>query len=244
MIWAGGVLLVLLAASVGLLHDYWGMVFVMAVGLAWSVVALVDAVRVATRRQSYQLKPFNRWFVYGGVVILVVLISIPVRSVGGIRAFKIPSEAMLPSLEVGDFIMARLETSESYENRRGDILVFLYPGDNRTMYVKRVVAFPDEEFEIRDGSLLVNGQAVEAAWARRVEAPVYGAISDFGPVTVPDGTLFVLGDNLPNSADSRTWGPLPQENIVGVAEFIYFSWDGHKNRVRFDRIGTDIDASK
>ncbi len=241
MIWAGGVVLVLLAVLVGLLHDYWGMVFVMVVGLSLSAVALVDAAHVAKRRQKYQPKFFNRWFVYVGVVILVVLVSFPVRSVSGIKAFKIPSEAMLPSLEVGDFIMARLETSESYENRRGDIIVFKYPGDNRTDYIKRVVAFPGEMFSIRDGSLMVDGKRIESDWARTMETTASRAIGDFGPFRVPEGTLFMLGDNLTNSADSRVWGPLPRENIVGVAEFIYFSWDSRNNRVRFSRIGHDIE---
>jgi signal peptidase I len=77
-----------------------------------------------------------------------------------------------------------------------------------------------------------------------MEGSMNGMAGDFGPFAVPDQTLFVLGDNLPNSSDSRIWGPLPRENIVGVAEFVYFSWDSRRHSVRFDRIGLNVEAAQ
>jgi signal peptidase I len=140
--------------------------------------------------------------------------------------------------------MARLETPDSYANKRGDVLVFRYPGDNKTTHIKRVVAFSGEVIEIRGGSLLIDGQSVADPWARTIEQSIDDWVTDFGPYTVPEGTLFMLGDNLASSADSRIWGPLPRDNIVGVAEFIYFSWDPRRNSVRLNRIGMAVEGAK
>jgi signal peptidase I len=238
--WGGGLVLILLAALAGLLHDFWGMVFVLIASIALVIGALLDALRTAKGLQTYTLKTFNRWYIYIVAVILTALASIPVGAEVATRAFRIPSEGMRPCFEVGDYFIARLETPESYEDNRGDILVFRYPGDNKTFYIKRVVAFPGEEVEVRGGSLLINGQSIPDPWARTMEEFADARVQDFGPFTVPEETLFMLGDNLANSADSRSWGPLPRENIVGIAEFIYFSWDSIKKNVRFNRIGLDV----
>jgi len=239
MVWAAGLVVVLVVSLTGAMERFWGMVLVMVLGAALVFGALVDAVRTARSLESYTPKSFNRWFVYVGVFAVVALAGFP-RSMIDAKALRIPSESNQPTLRVGDLIMARLETPESYKNHRGDILVFKYPGDNKTMYIKRVIALPGETVEIRGTSLLVNGQPIAESWARLIEASIKDYDLDFGPFRVPDQTLFVLGDNLANSADSRHWGPLKRENIIGVASFIYFSWDPHNNRVRFNRIGRDV----
>ena len=238
-VWAAGLVVVLVTSLTGTMERFWGMVLVMVLGAALLFGALVDAVRTARSLESYTPKSFNRWFVYVGVFAVVVLVGFP-RSMMDVKAFRIPTESNRPTLRAGDFIMARLETPESYKNHRGDILVFKYPGDNRTMYIKRVIAFPGETVEIRGTSLLVNGQPIAESWARPMEASINEAVQDFGPFRVPGRTLFMLGDDLANSADSRAWGPLARENIVGVASFIYFSWDPYKHSVRFNRIGLNV----
>lgn len=242
MIWGCNVVLILVTALVGLFHHFWGMVFVWVIAITLLVGALIDAIRTAKALQTYTSKMFNRWYVYVGAFLLAALVSIPVKSALNAEAFRMPSGSMRPTLEVGDYFIVRHESAESYKDKRGDIIVFRHPTNNMTTFVKRVVAFPGEDIEIREGTLLINGQAITASWAGPSGMLAHSNVEDFGPFTVPGGTLFMLGDNLPDSNDSRYWGPLPREKIVGVAEYVYFSWDPVKHTVRFNRIGLDVDG--
>jgi signal peptidase I len=136
--------------------------------------------------------------------------------------------------------------------QRGDIIVFKFPLDGRD-FIKRCVAVAGDTVQVRDRQLLVNGKhpdepfAVHKAWdtveipgvVRRdvLRADYQRAWEDrsfvnlpwvrdnFGPVVVPAGSVFAMGDNRDNSLDSRFWGPLPQAKVVGRAELIYWSWD-------------------
>jgi signal peptidase I len=149
------------------------------------------------------------------------------------RALKMPAESMSPGLEVGDYFMTRLVSDRSYANHRGDILAFYYPGDNRTIHAKRVVGFPGELVEFRNGRLFIDGDVIDAEWAQYPTHNPSAAGQHFGPYEVPDASLFVVGDNLANSADSRVWGPVPRSNLIGVAQYIYSSKDS-------GRIGMDL----
>jgi signal peptidase I len=212
----------------------------MVLGFILWLTVLINAIQTAKRLQKYAPRATNRWFVYTGVFALAALVSVPTARALGVRAFKVPSESMLPTLHVGDYFIARLESPQSYSDNRGDILVYLYPGDNSTHYVHRVVAFAGEEIEIRDGRILIDGKPVAEPWAKIAEQSLRNPHYTFGPRVVPDGTVYMLGDNIENAADSRIWGPLPRENIVGVAEYIYLSWDSRNKRVRFNRVGLDL----
>ena len=240
LVWAGGVLLVLLATLARFPLYFWGMAFLWLGAVALFVVGTADALRIAKSSDSYTLKAYNRWYVYIGLIVGFTLIS---ESIGDevvdVKAFRMPTESMLPALHVGDFFIAENLTDETYTDRRGDILMFKYPGDNRTDYVKRVVGFPGERIEIRNGHLLVDENIVKANWAQYPDR-FNGSKTDFGPFTVPDGTLFMLGDNLINSADSRAWGPLPRQNLVGVARYVYFSWDPDEHSPQWTRIAESL----
>jgi signal peptidase I len=243
-LWAGGVVPILLARILGALHSFWGMFVTLVIATALAVVGLIDAIRTARSLQSYAPKAFNRWYIYVGLVVLAALVSIPVRNMMGVRAFKIPSEGMLPTLEVGDFIIAKLESGDSYKDKRGDILVFKYPGDGKSDYIKRVAALPGETIEIRNDTLLIDGTAIRDGWVQISGESNRQVVPNFGPFMVPDETLFMLGDNLVNSADSRVWGPMPKRNIVGIAKFVYFSWDPVRKNVRLSRVGLAVDNNE
>jgi len=174
------------------------------------------------------------------------------------EAFKVPSPAMMPTLLVGDhFFVSKLP----FRPRRGEVILFRYPLDPSVDYVKRVVALAGDTVQLRDGHLSINGvdlsrpapsgtceEALEGepaldwpceVWAEGGGSYPYQVIENarhdpFGPFTVPPATVFVLGDNRPNSSDSRAWGAVPLANVKGSALYVWWSSGG--GGVRWNRI--------
>jgi len=181
-----------------------------------------------------------------------------------IEPFRIPSGSMIPTLLVGDQLMVNkliygvqipLTTKKLFnlkKPQRGDVIVFKFPPHPREDYVKRVVAVAGDELMVRDGVLIINGQAVPREYVEPYTGPTDGGFcesyelyiehldhrshqmllcrrshqgDDFGPVKVPEGTVFGMGDNRDNSADSRSWGFIPLDNIKGKALFIHLPLD-------------------
>ena len=142
--------------------------------------------------------------------------------------------------------------------RRGDIVVVETPEDAKIPYVKRVVALGGDTVEIRDKQLLVNGRPEEngshaihrdpRTFARGfVHSGIPAALGNrdnYGPIRVPDGQVFLMGDNRDNSADSRFFGAVPEKNIIGRARVVTMSYDvehpglAWSDRVRLNRVGT------
>jgi signal peptidase I len=156
----------------------------------------------------------------GGFLEFVLILTVAFALVFGfvrpfvLEAFRIPSESMVPTLEVGDRVLANKFIYRFTEPERGDIVVFesVAEGDDQKL-IKRVVALPGDEVEVRSGTLLVNGEEQEEPYLNK-ELPFNGS---YEPTEVPEGEVFVMGDNRANSADSRVFGPLPVENIEGEA---------------------------
>ncbi len=107
---------------------------------------------------------------------------------------------------------------------RGDIIVFRYPKDISETFLKRVTALGGDSLEIKNGVLYVNSQPVQEPYAVH-HAPVHNPQESWGPTVVPEGKLFVMGDNRDNSSDSRDWGFVPMSNVIGEPLFVYWSYD-------------------
>lgn len=123
---------------------------------------------------------------------------------------------------------------------RGDIIVFKYPKNESRDFIKRVIGLPGDLLEIRRQKVYINEKLVEEEHVRHTDPPGEGRLAprdDFGPVMVPPGHLFMMGDNRENSQDSRFWGFLNINKIKGKALVIYWSWNAEDNWVRFDRFG-------
>jgi signal peptidase I len=182
---------------------------------------------------------------YAEIIAMAVVLAFFVRTFF-IQAFRIPSESMEDTLLVGDFLFAnkliygpKIPFTDKRlpgvrDPRPGDIIIFKYPGDMKTDYIKRCVAVEGQVVELKGRTLYVDGVPQGEQYAK------YYHGSQFGPFTVPKGHIFMMGDNRDNSADSRVWGPLPKSLILGKAMFIYFSWDQPDKIVRFSRIGDII----
>ena len=172
-------------------------------------------------------------------VIMAVIIKASI-----VEAYKIPSESMEDTLLVGDFLLAnkfiygarlplidyRLPSFSDPE--RGDVVIFLYPGDRVTKYIKRCVAVGGDKVEVKDKVLYINDEIVELPehgkliQARVVPRLPGGADSkdNWGPYMVPEGSYFMMGDNRDNSKDSRWFGAVPDKLILGEAIMIHWSW--------------------
>ncbi|MBF0532776.1 MAG: signal peptidase I [Candidatus Omnitrophica bacterium] len=152
-----------------------------------------------------------------------------------VQAFKIPSGSMRMTLIEGDRLMVnkmrygpkipftKKRIPGYAKPQRGDVIVFIYPQDKSRDFIKRLIAFGGETVEIRNGAVWINGRLdTTAALQNRYyyNMGMYGQAGQ--PVKVPPGFVFVMGDNSQSSHDSRFWGFLPEENILGRAEGIYW----------------------
>ena len=149
-------------------------------------------------------------------IVIAVVLAIIIRMFI-IEPYYIPTGSMEPTLMVNDRIIVSKVNYHFTEPKRGDIVVFKYPKDTTRSFVKRLIGLPGDVVEIKDSMLYVNGQATPEEYL-----PLGLEYADFGPVQVPENNYFMLGDNRDNSEDSRYWGFLPQDLMVGKAVFIYW----------------------
>jgi signal peptidase I len=112
---------------------------------------------------------------------------------------------------------------------RGDIIVFRYPRNPEETFLKRVAAVGGDRLEIRDGVVYINSRPVNEPYAVH-RRPLYAAHEQMQPIVIPAGKLFVMGDNRDNSSDSREWGLVPGENVIGEPMLIYWSYDAPSAR--------------
>ncbi|HEX3033282.1 MAG TPA: signal peptidase I [Bacillota bacterium] len=136
----------------------------------------------------------------------------------------IPSGSMEPTLQIGDYLIVdKLYVKYSGIDRK-DIVVFNPPAesDKQEVMIKRVIGLPGDEILIKEGIVYANGKPLEEPY--EMEKPR----ADFGPVKVPAGSYFLMGDNRNNSYDSRFWGVVPQKNIIGRAVVKYFPFNHAK----------------
>ncbi len=139
------------------------------------------------------------------------------------QSFLVEGTSMEPSLHHGQRLMVEKVSYRFGEPNRGEVVVFRYPGDQRRKFIKRIIGLPGDEITIKNGFLHINGLRMDENY---INGPTYGTYSapTFGPVFVPEGHYFVLGDNRRNSDDSRfpDVGFVPKKNLVGRALFIYW----------------------
>ncbi len=219
------------------------------------------------------------WVEYGASFFPVILLVFVLRSFI-VEPFKIPSGSMIPTLQIGDFILVNKFTYgirlpvinkkiiSINEPKRGDVMVFRYPEDPSMDYIKRVVGIPGDKVSYQNKRLSINGQPVETRkmedylhperlyyskqFVEKQEGKDYRTLNDddapaYIPdpsrfplrencfynhagvsCTVPAGHYFMMGDNRDNSRDSRFWGFVPEENIVGKAFFVWLNFGDMK----------------
>lgn len=189
---------------------------------------------------------------YAEAIIIAILIAFFIRTFV-IQAFKIPSGSMKPTLLIGDHLLVnkfiygvkmpyfRNTLIPFKEPQRGDIVVFIYPEDRSKDFIKRVIGVAGDTIEIRNKKIFLNSLPYEDKHGVYVDDFIIpGAVQprdNFGPVTVPPGKIFTMGDNRDQSYDSRFWGFVELKDVMGKALIIYWSWNKDESNVRWGRIG-------
>lgn len=190
---------------------------------------------------------------YVEAIVIAVVIAFFIRTFV-IQAFKIPSGSMKPTLQIGDHILVtkfiygvkipiiRNTLVSISEPKRGDIVVFIYPEDRSKDFVKRVIGIAGDTIEIKDKKIYLNGLPHNDNYGVYTDDMIIpGAAQprdNFGPKTVPPGSLFVMGDNRDQSYDSRFWGFVDLKDVLGKALIIYWSWNSEETNVRWGRLGS------
>lgn len=132
--------------------------------------------------------------------------------------FHIPTESMVPTLMVEDRLLVNKLAYDVKPPKRGDIALFEDQQGGKDPLIKRVIGLPGDEIQLREGKLSVNGKPLEESYIKNDPCkPGYPKTCSFGPVTVPENHYFMMGDNRTNSIDSRFFGPVPEEALIGEA---------------------------
>ncbi len=185
-------------------------------------------------------------------IILAIILALFVRTFI-IQAFKIPSGSMKNTLQIGDHILVNkfiygvklpftMTTIIPYKKpQRGDIVVFKFKEDPKKDFIKRTIGVPGDVIEIKNKEIHVNKKRLEQDYAIYTDLHIIPKAmqprDNFGPVTVPEDSIFVMGDNRDHSYDSRFWGFVDLKDVKGKAFIIYWSWDNDNFGVRWGRIG-------
>ncbi len=190
---------------------------------------------------------------YTEAIVVAVLLALFIRTFV-VQAFKIPSGSMIPTLKIGDHLLVnkfiyglRLPFTGTVlipwkAPTRGDVVVFKFPKDRSVDYIKRVVGVAGDSIEIKDKVVYLNGVKTDdphAYFTSTATLEAEGSPRDnLGPILVPAGHIFVMGDNRDNSYDGRFWGFVKETDVLGKAFVLYWSWDIDKPLLSLDRLSS------
>lgn len=189
---------------------------------------------------------------YAEAFVVAIVLALIIRTFV-VQAFKIPSGSMEPTLLIGDHILVNkfiygeripftdIKLFDFRKPKTGEVVVFIYPKDESKDFIKRVIGVEGDTIQIKDKKLYINGKLQNDPYGAYIDnAIIPGHIQprdNFGPVVVPQDSLFVMGDNRDRSADSRFWGFVDLNKVKGKAFLIYWSWGGFMRDIKWGRIG-------
>jgi signal peptidase I len=196
---------------------------------------------------------------YAESIIIAILLALLIRAFV-VQAFKIPSGSMKPTLQVGDHILVnkfiygvklRIPfTALNYtlipvsSPKRNDVVVFIFPKETNKDFIKRVIGLPGDTVQIKNKKVYINNQPMKDPHGTfsdlRIIPEMEQPRDNTGPIVVPPNMIFVMGDNRDESYDSRFWGFVDQQQVLGKAFIIYWSWDRAEFGVRWKRLGNLI----
>ena len=196
------------------------------------------------KRKDKQPKPKRKKSVFREYVesLIIALILALCIKYSIVEAYKIPSGSMEDTLLVGDFLLANkfiygsrlpligVRLPALAQPKPGDVVIFKYPGNLSINYIKRCVAAEGQIVEVRNKVLYVDGKRIpDPPGAKHEDTEIQEARDNYGPIRIPKGYIFMMGDNRDRSYDSRFWGPLSKRLVLGKAMIIHYSWASDEN---------------
>jgi len=189
----------------------------------------------------------HRWtrFVLAGVVLGVMLFSVElVREAYVVEGFVMAANSMAPTLLRGDHILVSKLAYWSGAPRRSDIIAYRYPLDRSRIWIHRVIGIGGDTLQMQGNQLWLNGRQVHEPYILGAGAGATASFCPYNygcqPLNIPAAAYFVLGDNRNKSQDSRYWGLLKRELVVGRPIWIYWSRDPDTGRIRWERVGKRV----
>jgi signal peptidase I len=191
-----------------------------------------DAIYGARKNKFYRLQPYNKWPIYLLAIFLSQGIDYSAKNAlkeTVIKAYRIPTTSMEPAIKKGDFLLSNKLYYCSHNPQRGDIIIFKYPQNEKLEYIKRIIGLPGDTVLVKNGTTFINGRKMDEPYLQKHTSALISELrqADRDSVLqiVPRDEYFVLGDNRHNSSDSRHWGTVKREQILGKPSFVYWSWD-------------------
>jgi signal peptidase I len=236
-------LLALIMSAAGAFRSFTVALVVVAVDFVAWLFFIVYVASQARNIKTIRLRAFNRWFVYLAFIIFSILGTYFSRYLSPAKNFKVPTGSMSPAIDDGDCLVADMHYYRNHEIKIGDVIAYHVPQEPGVTYMKRCIALEGQTVEIRDGVVYVNGtESLPSLLLKRDFAEIMprsyndprvypkgaGNQDQYGPVTIPKGKLFVLGDHRDNSLDSRYYGFVDRNDVTGKALYIYWSNDFSK----------------
>ena len=195
------------------------------------IFSIVHSIVIAKRNSNYQLKRYNRVYIYLLWPILYFGIGSLLPANNSVMPLKIPTNNMENTLKAGDMILADMDYYQSNEVKRNDIVIFSSPKSPHELWIKRAIAFSGEKISIENGKIFINGKEYKEDNSNIIYEN--NNSDDIHETVIPEDHIFVIGDNRTNSLDSRNFGSIPGKNVKGKPLYIYFSDS-------FDRIGIHL----
>jgi signal peptidase I len=243
----------------GILNNLNGLVTLMVFSISFIIYRMADGFAQAKKLTDYELKSYNKWYVYVSFVIILVIIRtfLDLPTSTGIQTFKIPTPSMIPTMQPGDRVVASLNYYDNNQIQQGDIVVFNSPKGG--IWTFRVIGMPNDSVEIKEGKVYVNNQLNELTTkdqyilddqeviryqeqlsptktitTLRYKNVMMTSTRTFDKVKVPENEYFLMGDNRDNALDSRFIGTIKNDDILG--RVIYSYWGNTSDRINMDFI--------
>lgn len=231
VLWVCSYAFIVLVFWSGALLTFKGYVLGLTAIFALTVVLAISAARAAAAARG--AKPGRRrWAVLAAMVCLQSVIGPLFAESLPLRSFRIPTQSMEPAIMAGDRLVADLRAWDRREPVRGDLVIFRPSKESAQIHLARVMGLPGERIEMRDKRIYVDGAPVEDPWGVYLDTSLPAGLiqrtRNFGPLSVPEGTVFVLGDSRDSSRDSRFLGSIDRTLLIGQPRFVSWSSDGSR----------------